>query len=186
MSRFRKKARVWQDTARAMMARESPSPYEPLANQNIFRLLKLPSRMGEFCQLEYIPHDDCPKYTALSYTRDSPLLDQESIEAYNNVQCPFLVNLGKVARMIHISKSLDEALSYINTCRYCGKVDLPDYIWADSICINRHDKEERGKQVPLMGEIYSNCGTHQTWKVFSTFMTSSSQSPGKEKCQSPI
>ncbi|KAI4290026.1 MAG: hypothetical protein L6R35_000693 [Caloplaca aegaea] len=65
--------------------------------------------------------------------------------------------------MIQISKSLDEALSYISTSRYCGKVDLPDYIWADGICINQQDKEERGKQVPLMGEIYPNCAIALVW-----------------------
>ncbi|KAL8805958.1 MAG: hypothetical protein Q9182_001615 [Xanthomendoza sp. 2 TL-2023] len=119
--------------------------------------------MGEFCELQHFPLNDCPKYTALSYTWDSPLLTEESIAAYNNIRGSSFVKIGRLVRMIPISKSLDEALSSIITCRFCNILRVPEYIWADGICINQQDIEEREIQVPLMGEIYSNCEAALVW-----------------------
>ncbi|KAL8809959.1 MAG: hypothetical protein Q9200_002968 [Gallowayella weberi] len=119
--------------------------------------------MGEFCQLQHFPLNDCPKYTALSYTWDSPLLTDESAAAYNNIRGSSFIKIGRVTKVIPVSKSLDEALTSIITCRFCGILRIPDYIWADGICINQQDIEEREIQVPLMGEIYSNCEIALVW-----------------------
>ncbi|KAL8838826.1 MAG: hypothetical protein Q9170_001981 [Blastenia crenularia] len=163
MSRIKRKLREWKDASRTIVARDSPAKYESLENQNTFRLLKLPSVIGEFSQLHHFPLDDCPEYTALSYTWESPLFTDESIAAYNNVQGSAFVRVGKLIKMISISKSLDEALSTIIGLRFCGVLKIPEYIWADGLCINQQDTAERETQVPLMGEIYSNCALALVW-----------------------
>ena len=40
---------------------------------------------------------------------------------------------------------------------------IPDYISIGGLCINQKDVEERQVQVPLMGEIYSNCEVALVW-----------------------
>ena len=40
---------------------------------------------------------------------------------------------------------------------------IPEYIWADGLCIIQQDTEEREIQIPLMGEIYSNCSLALVW-----------------------
>ena len=49
--------------------------------------------------------------------------------------------------MIPITRNLDEALSTIIGSRFCDILNIPDYIWADGICINQKDTEEREIQV---------------------------------------
>lgn len=163
MSRLEKRPRERQDSSGAISAQDSPLQYEPLENQNTFRLLKLPSKIGEIYQLQHFPINDHPKYTALSYTWESPLLTDESITDYNNVQASFFAKVGGVTNVIPISRNLNEALSTIIVSRFCDTLKIPDYIWADGICINQKDIKEREMQVPLMGEIYSNCEIALVW-----------------------
>ena len=162
MSRLKKRFHEWQ-ASRATIAQGSSTQYEPLENGNAFRLLKLPVKKGDICQLQHFPLDDCPKYTALSYTWDSPLLTDESIAEYNNVQDSFFVKVGKLIKNIPISRSLEEALSTIISFRFCNILKIPDYIWVDGLCINQQDTKEREVQVSLMGEIYSNCDITLVW-----------------------
>lgn len=119
--------------------------------------------MGECSQLLHFPLNDCPEYTALSYTWESPLLTAKSIAAYKNAQVNASVKVGGVTKVIRITKSLDEALSTINELRFSGTLQIPEYIWADGLCINQQDKAEKQIQVPLMGEIYSNCTLALVW-----------------------
>ena len=81
--------------SRVIVAKDSPTQYEPLKDQETFRLTKLPSVMGDFSQLQVFSLDDCPEYTALSYTWDSHFLTDESIAVYNNVQDSAFVRVGK-------------------------------------------------------------------------------------------
>lgn len=162
MSRTKKKFQEWQNASRAIIARDPPTQYESLDNL-AFRLLKLPSVMGECSQLHHFPLNDCPEYTALSYTWESPLLTAKSIAAYKNAQVNASVKVGGVTKVIRITKSLDEALSTINELRFSGTLQIPEYIWADGLCINQQDKAEKQIQVPLMGEIYSNCTLALVW-----------------------
>ncbi|KAF2501874.1 HET-domain-containing protein, partial [Lophium mytilinum] len=55
---------------------------------------------------------------------------------------------GKAA--LDITASLDEALRHIRNHHKCLR------IWADGVCINQNDVEERNKQVRRMGRIYEN------------------------------
>ncbi|KAF9764056.1 hypothetical protein IL306_002898 [Fusarium sp. DS 682] len=53
------------------------------------------------------------------------------------------------------------SLKYILSCLRRKDQDL--VIWVDAICINQSDIEERGHQVALMREIYSNCQRDIAW-----------------------
>lgn len=83
--------------------------------------------MGEICQLQHFPLNDCPKYTALSYTWQSPLLTDESIAGYNDVKSSFFFKVGRVTKRLAISKNLDEALFTIIGSRFCNILKIPDY-----------------------------------------------------------
>ena len=138
--------------------------YEPLKDPTTtFRLLKLPSRIGDFCQLKHFSLNDHPKYTALSYTWDSPLLTDDSIAQYNDKEKFCFAKIGEITEAIPISKNLEEALKRIIGSRFCDILKVPGYIWADGICINQIDRKECEMQVPLMGEIYSNCEIGLVW-----------------------
>lgn len=163
ISRLHDRLREWQNFSRPIVAQGSPLQYEPLENDKSFRLLKLASTKREVCQLQHFPLNEPPKYIALSYTWGSPLLTDESIAGYNKVDRPFALKAGGVTMTMSISRNLSEALSYIIDSRSRHVLKSPDYIWADGICINQNDPAEREVQVPLMGEIYSNCEIAMVW-----------------------
>lgn len=56
-----------------------------------------------------------------------------------------------------IGSSLGRAL------RHLRKRDVPVTLWADSLCINQEDKEEKTWQVQLMTQIYSNATVVHAW-----------------------
>lgn len=58
---------------------------------------------------------------------------------------------------MHITPSLDAVL------RYLRKPDQVLRIWADAICINQDDNEEKAHQVQLMGPIYEECSQVHVW-----------------------
>lgn len=78
--------------------------------------------------------DACISYEALSYVWGRP-----------DLKCKLSTPEG----MIRITQSLAEALHHLR-CAY-----EPRNIWADGICIDQSNVEERGHQVKVMGRIYS-------------------------------
>ena len=123
--------------------------YKPLKDQEI-RLLKfLPqldgsSRSQHRCRLVNISLDQTPLYVALSYTWGSNVTER-TIEV-NNVSLP-------------ITKNLAEAIDGIS--EFIMDHDL--YIWADSICIDQSNLEERGHQVELMSFIFKSAHRVAIW-----------------------
>ncbi|KAF6812498.1 heterokaryon incompatibility protein [Colletotrichum plurivorum] len=86
--------------------------------------------------------DDPPPFQALSYVWGDPTFCCE-------VHCS--------GNSVSITQSLFDALRHFR---------LPDAeltIWADAICINQADMEERGEQVQLMREIYSRAEGVVVW-----------------------
>jgi hypothetical protein len=63
----------------------------------------------------------------------------------------------KDGSLLHITKTLEEALPYI--ARHCET----RYIWIDQICINQDDLQERSQQVSIIGDIYRNCQCVLVW-----------------------
>ena len=114
-----------------------------LAGLKEIRLLELQSAGS--CQLRYVPWDSAPRYFALSYAWGDP----KPVATY-------IVDGKKIL----ISKSLSAALARIYT--YYQNERLYNinengyrlHVWADAICIDQSNNEEKASQVSLMGEIY--------------------------------
>ncbi|KAL2068966.1 hypothetical protein VTL71DRAFT_15304 [Oculimacula yallundae] len=108
--------------------------YKPLADGHIRLLYLWPGKnTAAISLLRVVKLDDAPPFEALSYCWGSTELTH-SIE----------VN-GKALNITH---NLNSALLRI---RHETETKV---LWADAICINQHDIEERTKQVQLMAIIY--------------------------------
>ncbi|KAF5638028.1 heterokaryon incompatibility 6 OR allele [Fusarium sp. NRRL 52700] len=125
--------------------------YKPLDNsrQEIRLLTLLPPRDGDadiHCTLSHAVLNSSsgnPKYEALSYVWGEPEFSE-----------PIILN--------NHTFFITPSLKYILLCLR-QKDDLPRVLWVDAICINQSDVEERGHQVALMREIYSNCQRDIAW-----------------------
>ncbi|KUI62076.1 Heterokaryon incompatibility protein 6, OR allele [Cytospora mali] len=85
---------------------------------------------------------DGQPFEALSYVWGSTL---EPVKMFVEVQPPD----GHVREHeFFIGQNLAAAL------RHLRNVDSPRIIWADALCINQQDYDERAKQVLMMGDIY--------------------------------
>lgn len=65
-----------------------------------------------------------------------------------------------------VNRSLYEALNHLRDAFEREKSKL--HVWADAICINQEDQEERAKEVKKMGFIYSQCSSVRAWLGGST------------------
>lgn len=88
-----------------------------------------------------LPLDEQPQFEAISYVWGDAIFDQK-------IACD-----PKKGTILHITPTLRNALRQVRL------TDKPRAVWADSICINQQDKDEKGYQVGLMGRIYgqSSC-----------------------------
>lgn len=112
------------------------SPLNPKKRE--FRLLTLCSSSlnNEVrCNLIPVSMDSKPSYAALSYCRDSR--DERGTISING-------------QRISVTKSLELALKYLR------KGKTPSVIWADAVCINQEDLDEKSLQVSMMRDIYAN------------------------------
>ncbi|KKY36384.1 putative het domain-containing protein [Diaporthe ampelina] len=103
-----------------------------------FRILKIQPGGKEapiVCNLVHARLDARPPYEAISYvwgSTDRPI----SIKCDEN--------------QLYITENLRDALVRVRL------PDRPRSVWADSICIDQDNLDEKGHQVQFMGEIYSN------------------------------
>jgi len=86
------------------------------------------------CRFEIASIDNAFTYSALSYVWGNDALEDA-------VLCD--------GGMIQVTTSLGYALRRIR------KVDAPVLLWADAICVNQADLNERSRQVQMMHQIYS-------------------------------
>jgi hypothetical protein len=92
------------------------------------------------CSLEHVALDSSPVYFALSY-----------VWGRSSIRPQIIVDGCSVS----ITASLFSALSRLRTWAEGDPERIPTYyIWADALCINQNDLEEKSKQVPRMKEIY--------------------------------
>ncbi|TKA66154.1 hypothetical protein B0A55_08565 [Friedmanniomyces simplex] len=85
------------------------------------------------CDLYKVSLDDNPEFAALSYCWGD---EKDTVE------------VCLAGRMVPVTKNLTNALRRLR--------ETPQEIfWADAICINQNDLDERGQQVQLMLDIYS-------------------------------
>jgi GTPase KRas protein len=125
-------------------------PYRPLDIEKYeIRLLKLKEGTGPLeYSLEYASLIKPPKYIALSYCWGGEEKTREvNIEAG-----------GK----INVTENLAEALWGLRF-----KMDTK-MLWVDALCINQEDLGERGQQVRVMRQIYSNAKEVISWIPYAT------------------
>ena len=94
------------------------------------------------CALRTVSLNDHPAYETLSYVWGNPILNNEIVAN---------------GRVIKTTKNLHTAL------RYLRNSDEPRLIWADGICINQSDLDERSSQVGMMGDVYRRGKELQIW-----------------------
>ncbi|KAH8657170.1 heterokaryon incompatibility protein-domain-containing protein [Tricladium varicosporioides] len=94
------------------------------------------------CSLLDVSLDSRPQYEAISYVWGDPT-DQTTI---------FINNLPS-----KITRSLEIFLRYIRL------PNQPRRIWADAVCIDQTNVQERNEQVKLMKEVYSYCERDLIW-----------------------
>lgn len=113
---------------------QKPYIYQSLPPGNYFRYLVLQPGVGDeplVCDL-HISELGSTSFEAISYVWGSDVKDRE-------ITCN--------GRTIKITTNLFIALRNLRR-------DTPRSLWADSICINQDDLEEKGLQVAAMGQIY--------------------------------
>ena len=117
--------------------REDLFTYDELEQPDSIRLLKIKiDDTGELsCELVHssLKADSLPNYSALSYVWGNPLMER-----------PITCN-GKTK---YITVSLETALKHV------VKHNPHDYLWADQLCIDQLNGEERAQQVNIMGAIF--------------------------------
>ncbi|KAI1398800.1 HET-domain-containing protein [Hypoxylon fuscum] len=120
-----------------------PFGIEPDCSQ--FRVLTLLPGSGEQlleCVLEHGDIDKSPSYEAISYVWGNP---REKVEIVcNGKTLTITAGLGEVLR--HFRSPLERRS-----------------LWADAICINQDDNDERGRQVRRMKDIYSKANRVLIW-----------------------
>lgn len=131
--------------AKQQNSKSSQYRYTPLQTPKSIRLLQL-SR-GERddpvqCHLFEARLDDYPLYEAVSYTWGDP--NDKSVLNCNN-------------KTISVPRNLIEGL------RMFRRPDRLRILWADAVCINQKDLEERSSQVTLMARVFSEASRVLVW-----------------------
>jgi hypothetical protein len=122
--------------------------YEALAGPEYIRLIKLEPAMYNGAPLQFaLIQTELSKiegqYESISYTWGEPKL-----------VCPLYVDDGTC---VMVTENLDRALRKL---RYSHRVRT---LWADAVCINQFDHEEKGVQIPLMVRIYRGAKRVLAW-----------------------
>jgi hypothetical protein len=95
--------------------------------------------------------DEKPVYTAVSYVWGS--LTDGIVPALVGDQ-EFLMVTRNLMELLFRFSGADTPTDTGNTTRL---------LWTDQLCINQYDSEERGRQVAMMGRIYSEAGETKVW-----------------------
>ncbi|KAI9770768.1 MAG: hypothetical protein M1840_003018 [Geoglossum simile] len=98
------------------------------------------------CKLRTVSLDHCPPFVALSYLWGNP--EDTNAAKVNGVD-------------FRITKNLEAALQQLRLDMHMEKNYI--LIFADAICINQKDKQERKYQVGLMGKIYNKAEEVVAW-----------------------
>jgi hypothetical protein len=104
------------------------------------------------CEVSQYELHGSPAYEALSYVWGDP-----------NITSEITVN----GNSLWVTKSLRNALARLR------HKESNRMIWADAICINQKNEDEKNHQVPLMGIIYTNTMRVIIWLGHTTYEESS-------------
>ncbi|EMT65092.1 Heterokaryon incompatibility protein 6, OR allele [Fusarium odoratissimum] len=123
--------------------------YKPLnPRTSEIRLLKIPPNPSSEFELVTVSLDDEPKYAALSYLWGDPEKYGQVTIKGNTVKIPD--NLAS-AFLCVLSDDSFRSQSHVR------------YLWADAICINQNDLDERSQQVQLMRRIFQRAHVTFAW-----------------------
>ncbi|PWY63130.1 hypothetical protein BO83DRAFT_457154 [Aspergillus eucalypticola CBS 122712] len=175
-------------------------PSSPLGERQ-FRLLELHPGGGEEeirCDIHIHSLDDCPPYEAMSYTWGDPYEGYSQRKGRTKAG-DTRIKVGNCP--LDIGESLYDALKWLRypSCNATVRKDhgafidvndkrdgvvrkdpddvLSQYegrsrlIWADRICINQSDWQEKSHQLKLMGDIYRKCAKGIIWLGEPTELT---------------
>lgn len=152
-----------------------PSFYNPLRvigqpQVHEFRLLKINLNHDQIIACDLLSFDihHAPSYRALSYTWKSPF-DQETSQAQatgntravgDTVDREVIEEILVNGQPVSVGSNLAAGLRAIRDWHNDGG---DEFVWADAICIDQSNYHERGYQVAIMGEIYSNADSIFIW-----------------------
>ena len=109
----------------------------------VLHILPSPERDRRLeCKLKLISLDDAPVYEALSYVWGTE---------------PPSVTIVCNGKHLTIRPELSYALARLRL-KHITRI-----IWADALCINQNDNQEKSHQVPLMSMIFSQAATVNVW-----------------------
>jgi hypothetical protein len=117
--------------------------YDALLHNEI-RLLRCSDGPSDF-QLLHVSFEDAPNYIALSYFWGDP--NPCKVITCNGLTMMITANLSKVLATVFAAIKRSSAAPLYEK-------DEDIFLWADGICINQNDVEEKNKQVLMMAEIY--------------------------------
>jgi hypothetical protein len=119
--------------------------YDSLPNSHSIRMLTIyPGELTDTLDgyLDVVDINHMGKYEALSYVWGKPTK-------------PHRIHMND--KYLEITESLNDALKRLRL------PDKPRRVWADQICINQGDLDERGQQVQYMNAIYKNASHVLVW-----------------------
>jgi hypothetical protein len=136
--------------------------YSSLLDGDHIRLLRIlsASKYGISVTLVTTALDSAPSYNALSYTWGNPLshyiATEETIKSYTKENCSMMCN----GRVLKIGKNLRDAL-----IAWHNAVPTPksEHLWADAVCINQEDLDEKAVQVRMMEQIFRKASKVVAW-----------------------
>ena len=113
------------------------------------------------CSLRTVSLDDGPQYETLSYAWGAPVFDHTVL--VDGAALNVTKNLHNALRYLRRQQRPFSEDGYASSGNSAFKIDVttsssdPEasrVLWADAICINQADKDERASQVNLMGDVY--------------------------------
>jgi hypothetical protein len=136
----------------AMQTHDANFAYVPLDAPREIRLLEIIHTEPELvCNLSTVSLHDKPRFSALSYEWGGP-----------TVKIPITVN----GRAFPVTANLARALENV---RHHWTIRFPDRdisscrLWADAICINQNDIDEKNQQIQLMQTLYATAEIVLCW-----------------------
>jgi hypothetical protein len=134
------------------MENKNPYIYKPLDKPaETIRLIKILSTAPIRCQLIVVSLEHSPVFSALSYMWGDTTKTQSII--VDGAYLPVTTNLAHALQDVHGQWPKS---SYT-------RAEEDRWLWADAICINQEEDEEKSYQVPLMEDIYSRARRVFSW-----------------------
>ncbi|CZR52633.1 uncharacterized protein PAC_02510 [Phialocephala subalpina] len=135
------------------MSDEAIPMYEHLQNNEI-RLSEVKPASNEdeevVCRLRTVSRDAAPNYKALSYCWGPPEERGKST---------IIIETGNKRVRWPVTPTLEMALRRLRHTDGCTSL----LIWADAVCINQENEEEKGQQVQEMRHVYQNAEEVSIW-----------------------